>query len=75
MTALVRMASLSAFVALSGCADLQGLFAPPKASVVDTFCLTAPSLRGTWSVQDTPQTIQESVAREKAIAKRCKGKP
>lgn len=49
---------------VAGCAP-----SPPPQSVVDTFCLTAK--KRPWSIHDTPESIQDARAWNKAIDRRC----
>lgn len=61
--AIVVVLSLS----LSGCALFQE--AKPEQTVTDSFCLSA--RKRTWSVSDSPQSIQEAEAWNSAIDRRC----
>lgn len=67
-----RIIIMGAALVLSACAT-QTEETPPKASaapvVVDSFCETAKKRQ--WSVQDTPDTIREALAWNRAIDKRC----
>jgi ribosomal protein L11 len=43
--------------------------APPAPVVTDNFCETA--RKRTWSLKDTPETIREAVAHNRAVDRRC----
>jgi hypothetical protein len=67
---MIRIIVVGAALALAACAATE---APPKAPVapivVDSFCQTAK--KRPWSVRDTPETIKEALAWNRAIDKRC----
>lgn len=69
---MTRIVVVGAALALAACAT-QTEEASPKAPVapivVDSFCQTA--RKRPWSVRDTPQTIKETIAWNRAIDKRC----
>lgn len=50
--------------AKSGCWD-----SGPETTVVDTFCLSA--RKRAWSINDTPESIRDAEAWNKAIDRRC----
>jgi len=65
----VHLVALAAIVAasLGGCA---GSAPPPPVNVVsDTFCQAAK--KRTWSVDDTPESIQEAVRHNAGIDRAC----
>lgn len=53
-------------LALAGCSKAEP---PPVAVVADSFCLAAK--KRTWSVNDTPETIQEAVQINEGIDRAC----
>jgi hypothetical protein len=59
---------------LTGCAQQMAEAPPiepvkPAPVVADTFCATA--RKRTWAVKDTPESIREADAWNRAIDKRC----
>lgn len=69
---MTRIVIIGATLVLAACAT-HTEEAPPKAPaapvVVDSFCATAK--KRAWSVKDTPESIREALAWNRAIDKRC----
>jgi hypothetical protein len=62
--ATVRLTIVMTLVMLTGCATSQ---VEPVA--VDTWCLSA--RKRTWSINDTPETIRDAEAHNRAVDLRC----
>lgn len=67
--------SFRALCAVACTAAFAGCGTPGPAPIVvvaDTLCITAK--KRTWSIDDTPQTIQEAVRYNAGIDRACNGK-
>jgi hypothetical protein len=69
---VTRIVIVGTIIALAACAT-HTEEAPPKAPVapvvVDSFCATAK--KRAWSVKDSPETIKEALAWNRAVDRRC----
>jgi hypothetical protein len=70
----VTRAAAVVILLLAGCATEPPAPEPVKVApvVTDTFCETA--RKRTWSVEDTPESIREADAWNRAVDKRCGAK-